>query len=60
MKKMILKDNSRGYERLKVGQIYDVIEEEGIFKINPYVKVYDEKGEQIATAHKSRFEEVEK
>lgn len=49
-----------GYERvLNVGQIYQGVEEPGIFATDPYLVVYDDEGNKIAAAHLSRFEKVE-
>jgi len=49
-----------GYEGvLVVGEVYDGIEEPGIFAGDKYLRVFDSDGKQIAAAHLSRFEEVE-
>ena len=46
-----------GYEHLLVeGQIYSGLEIPGDFADSPYLIVYGDEGQKIATAHLSRFE----
>ena len=44
--------NLGGYDHiLTLGKIYNGIEEEGIFKNSPYLVVYDDSGNRLASAH---------